>query len=282
MWGGTRTYRRGALLANWAAELDLRLCNAGDAPTCTRPQGTSVIDLTWARLHENSRISEWTVVDTETMSDHAYISYTYSSRNDEGDDLARVKYPRWNNEEFDAELFNATVDLECSSLWDGDLPTDHLAGKLNGIIVDGCDVAFRRIGRRPPRKSAYWWNREIEVVRALCTRARRRLTRLRRRGPSPERNRAELEYRAAKRALKAIRDSKSKAWRELITTVNKDPWGLPFKLVMNRLRCTTPSITETLEGGVLDRLLDELFPNGETHDPREIWGNGRASPRKQK
>lgn len=35
MWGGARTDRRGALLANWAAELDLRLCNTGDAPTCT-------------------------------------------------------------------------------------------------------------------------------------------------------------------------------------------------------------------------------------------------------
>lgn len=82
----------------------------------------------------------------------------------------------------------------------------------------------------------------------------------------------ESEYRAAKRTLKAaIREAKTKAWRELILTVNNDPWGLPFKVVMKKLRRVTPRITETLENSALERLLNSLFPGGETHDPRGVW-----------
>lgn len=271
-WGGVRTDRRGELLEDWAVEQDLRLHNVGNKPTCSRPQGTSIVDLTWSRLHENSSISEWTVEDIETMSDHAYITFGFGSRNEEMAKTPQLKYPRWKKEDFDAEMFRIVVDLGCTGYWDGELPTDGLIKRLTSAMTDGCDLASNRVGRRPPRKAAYWWNKQIEVVRAPCTRARRKLTRLRRRGPNPEREQAEIVYRAAKRVLKAeIRESKNKAWRKLISTINNDPWGLPYKLVMNRLRRTSPLITETLEGVALNQLIGSLFPDQEVHDPREIW-----------
>lgn len=195
---------------------------------------------------------------------------------------------RWNKEEFDAEIFNRVVDFECVSAWNEEMPINELVKKLTRVMVDGCDVASRRIGRRPPRRSAYWWNQGIMVIRAICTRSRRKLTRLKRRGPSEERDQAETEYRAAKRALKtAIREAKTKAWRELILTVDKDPWGVSFKVVMKRLRRVTPRITETLGGNALEQLMGSLFPNGETHDaqvklvengrpPRRLRGNRRG------
>lgn len=272
-WGCTSTDRRGVLLTEWAAEQDLRLHNIGNTPTCNRPQGTSVVDLTWSRLHASSGINGWVVEDTETMSDHAYISFTYTSRDEEMASMLQWKHPRWSKEDFDAEMFKRVVEFECTGGWSMELPTDEVVSKITGSMVDGCDLASRRVGRRPPRKAAYWWNRGIEVVRAICTRSRRKLTRLRRRGPSMERDQAEIEYRAAKRTLKAaIREAKTKAWRELILTVNSDPWGLPFKVVMKKLRRVTPRITETLENNALERLMGSLFPNGDTHDPREIWG----------
>lgn len=76
-WGCNYTDRRGEILINWAAETDLRLQNIGDTPTCTRPQGTSVVDITWTRLHESSRIGDWQVSGKETMSDHAYVTFVY-------------------------------------------------------------------------------------------------------------------------------------------------------------------------------------------------------------
>lgn len=260
------------MLLDWAAERDLRLLNVGDAPTCTRPQGTSVVDLTWACLHGGSAISEWTVLGVETMSDYQYISFDYTGGR--GENLSEAgRYPRWNTDNLDEELLKAILDLECMDPWGGDLSVDQLAGRMYNVMVDGYNLAARRVGRRPPKRAAYWWNPGISILHAMCTRTRRRLTRLRRRGPSQQRDAAEVEYRAAKRALKAaIKETQGKAWRELIKTVDKDLWGLPYKLVLSRLRRTSPRLTEQLEVHALEPLMDSLFPEGEAHNPEEIWG----------
>jgi len=67
----------------------------------------------------------------------------------------------------------------------------------------------------------------------------------------------------AKKSLRLeIRRAKSAAWAELISTLNSDPWGLPYKLVMGTLRKSSPALSETLEESTLNRLLDSLFPSG--------------------
>lgn len=40
--------RRGELLERWSTSLDCRLLNIGNAYTCVRPQGCSIVDLSWA------------------------------------------------------------------------------------------------------------------------------------------------------------------------------------------------------------------------------------------
>jgi len=40
---------------------------------------------------------------------------------------------------------------------------------------------------------------------------------------------------------------------------------------MDRLRRGDPSILELLEPVVAERLLGELFPSGDTHDPDRVW-----------
>jgi len=54
-------------------------------------------------------------------------------------------------------------------------------------------------------------------------------------------------------------------------TLEDDPWGLPYRIVMDRLRRSGPSLTESLEPTVVDNLLSELFPPGEVHDPANEW-----------
>ncbi|XP_072751966.1 uncharacterized protein [Anoplolepis gracilipes] len=58
MWGARLTDRRGHLVEDWAAELELRIQNVGRVPTCVRPQGTSIIDLTWATPSLTSRVRD--------------------------------------------------------------------------------------------------------------------------------------------------------------------------------------------------------------------------------
>lgn len=70
-------------------------------------------------------------------------------------------------------------------------------------------------------------------------------------------------YGRANRLLKReIRKAKTGAWRELLATLDEDPWGLPYRIVLKRLRRSSPGLTMTLEPVILDRLLSDLFPSG--------------------
>jgi len=57
----------------------------------------------------------------------------------------------------------------------------------------------------------------------------------------------------------------------LIKSLDDDPWGLFYKLIMDRLRRSGSALTETLEPVVIEKLLGDLFPAGEVHDPELIW-----------
>ncbi|XP_076386159.1 uncharacterized protein LOC143264178 [Megachile rotundata] len=46
-WGSPRTDVRGQVTLDWAAAQGLLLLNRGSASTCVRPQGESVVDLSW-------------------------------------------------------------------------------------------------------------------------------------------------------------------------------------------------------------------------------------------
>jgi len=81
-----------------------------------------------------------------------------------------------------------------------------------------------------------------------------------------------VEYRSAKRFVwAAIRKAKVRCWQELITSIDEDLWSLPYRLVMGRLRRSTPGLTETLDTETLGEVLNSLFPTGETHDSFGDW-----------
>lgn len=85
-WGSNNTDARGLLLENWAAGYDLRLINSGTAPTCIRPQGDSIIDITWVTADLIRHVTGWCVrQDLESLSDHQCITFGI------GDPLKRIK-----------------------------------------------------------------------------------------------------------------------------------------------------------------------------------------------
>ncbi|KAL4083919.1 hypothetical protein QTP88_029235 [Uroleucon formosanum] len=94
-----------------------------------------------------------------------------------------------------------------------------------------------------------------------------RVSRLRRRQTlefNEERADAELAatnsaYREAKKQLKiAILRSKRTCWKELISSVDADPFGKHYKLVMRKLRGPPP--TASMEYATLQSVVDTLFP----------------------
>lgn len=76
--------------------------------------------------------------------------------------------------------------------------------------------------------------------------------------------RAEKEYKKSKKILTTkIFQAKDNSWKELIKEIDNDPWGIPYKLVMNRLGAKGQRLTETLEEEVLEKVIFRLFPREE-------------------
>ncbi|KMQ81570.1 reverse transcriptase [Lasius niger] len=73
LWGSPITDARGDEVERWAAANDLRIANVGSVPTCVRPQGSSIIDLTWVSPRAIGLLNDWTVrEDVETIRPHIH------------------------------------------------------------------------------------------------------------------------------------------------------------------------------------------------------------------
>lgn len=264
MWSSKRTNNRGRCLIDLANTLDLRLLNEGAAYTCVRSQGSSIIDTTWTTPDIQPRICDWKVEEDEiSLSDHRYITFTVN----EGDAMRIVVNRRrvaWIYSKFDCDKFHAVFTWECTQedVMEkyGLLPVE-ISEKVDGIMKRACDAAMPRQSQCfRKRVSNYWWSEEIDQKRKECIRLRRKWKRLRRK-PDSEIEREE-EYREVKKELRGmIAKAKSTAWKALIKTIDEDPWGLPYRIVMSKLRRNTPTLSEMLDKDVLEDTLGQLFPN---------------------
>lgn len=186
LWGSDITNQRGLQVIRWAAERDLRIVNTGDTPTCVRPQGTSIIDLTWSSPDLLPMINNWQIrEDMEWLSDHVGICFDICT-NRPGLPPSRGINRRWNLKKFDRDFFRAAL------IWGSRDPDIYGAQNLNQSIRDldklmeqACDVAAPRIGPRKPRRSAYWWSKSVATLRTACIRARRSWQRAKRRQRLP-------------------------------------------------------------------------------------------------
>ena len=78
--------------------------------------------------------------------------------------------------------------------------------------------------------SMYWWSDQLSVLRRECFAARRRFTR----------SKGDFLLREAWKNAKSapregIKISRLECWNDLMGDVEKDPWGLAFKIVTKRL-----------------------------------------------
>lgn len=72
----------------------------------------------------------------------------------------------------------------------------------------------------------YWWNEKLEKSRAICLKANRKHKRFK------GNIFLKLEWNKAKKPFtKAIKQSQSSGWKDLIAEVEKDTWGLAYKIL---------------------------------------------------
>ncbi|XP_044316451.1 uncharacterized protein LOC123037861 [Drosophila rhopaloa] len=256
-WGMPTTNSRGRKILNMSARVGLVVANVGRAPTFQRMGQTGTIpDITLVSENSAHRILDWKVLDIYNGSDHEYISFSTegSSAHHVGNQI-RTSH-RWNVNRLNQNRLIGEIDR---SQIDSNERTsvESVVSSTMSTIKRACDASMPKSGN-PHRRGAevYWWTDEISALRETSLRYRRHLTRARRSGNFATQ---EEEYKKAKKLLNiAIRISKRNKWKSLCNDVNKDPWGLGYKLVMKKLRSrsTLPDIDE----GHMDNIVKTLFP----------------------
>jgi len=146
---------------------------------------------------------------------------------------------------------------------------------LRGVMQDVCDVSMPRAMSRP-RQAVYWWTEEIADLTRSSVQARRVLSQLPREAGEEERE--EAACRAARCALsRAIRKSRATCWSDMLKSLDSDPWGRPYTIVMLKHRAWTPPVTQSLDDNVLSQVVDTIFSQGVEGSTLE-WGPGLDGP----
>ncbi|XP_026746967.1 uncharacterized protein LOC113508210 [Trichoplusia ni] len=250
-WGSPVTDSRGEVLEEWAVTTGLVVLNRGSEYTCVRQRGGSIVDVSFASPSVAGRVRDWRVAaEVETLSDHRYIRFDVSAQTANGRHPTTPinDGPRWALKNIDRELLEEAALVQ-SWIWES---------ATDGLV----DASARR--------RVYWWTDEIARLRVECVAARRRYTRYRRRrrrDPVEEGALYEV-YRASKETLwLAIGDSKSRAREELLGSLDRDPWGRPYRWVRGKLRPWAPPVVQGMQPQLLEAVVSALFPERTGHVP---------------
>ncbi|KAJ8910519.1 hypothetical protein NQ315_012816 [Exocentrus adspersus] len=254
-WGENTMDRRGEKIVEWVAQNDLVILNQGNRPTFRRGDYTAILDLTMATSDLRDRVLRWEVLDTENLSDHAYICFEVSEDKTGRAGMGPTK-AGWQARKLDkAKLRQALMEVEVGQ-------TEDQATEFSHYLRKVCDRSMPKRKIVDRRKPTYWWNNDIAELRKECLAKRRKYTRDRRRD-IPEHEQHIEEYKQARRSLRnMIKAAKRASWKRLCEEVDCDIWGDGYKICMRKLIGFPPRQQMPMEA--MDKVVDHLFP---VHDP---------------
>lgn len=258
VWGSSGWDRRGRALADAASGLGLQCANLGNSHTFRRGGTGSVVDITFADENTIGRVASWEVLETYSHSDHQYVSFRVEEIPTARQNQNRTQGLKgWKSLQLDRDSLMETVNAE-KHLVNAEQGAEGKSRALMELMSQACDAAMPRRRATPPKKSVYWWNTEIADLRRECLSARRRAQR---ESCSPEDAARYQEVRAL--LTYAIKRSKDECWRELCEDINRDPWGVPYKLVRDKLRKAGQVDGYLQDPSRLAGVVDGLFPEVE-------------------
>ncbi|XP_036327420.1 uncharacterized protein LOC118740030 [Rhagoletis pomonella] len=241
-----------------SARLEFIVLNTGAATTFRRPGCEETTpDITLASEGIAGTIKEWKVLEDYTGSDHQYISFIIDSKNDGLRKKMQCSTRKWNVSKLNSEALSE-IDAHGSeeSSYNNAMEIVETTMKM---ISRACTKAMPTTGSNRHKTPAYWWTENIAQLRRTCFHLRRTYTRARRRSAAVEE--AQL-YQAARKELKrAIEASKDRKWKELCEDINRNPWGLGYKVAMKKLGAMAKP--PELSAQKIDYIVSELFPTHE-------------------
>jgi len=202
----------------------------------------------------------------ESLCDHQYIEVALKCSNSyRNNKLSNIK--RWNFKRLDAELYIEALEFLVSAK-NPDvcfIEPEEYANWITKIVSNACNIVASIVTRRNRKRQVYWWSEKISDLRLAAIRAKRVWCKSKRKRGLDALDRGK-DYKVAKKLLRsAIQKAKNSSWRELVATIEKDPWGLPYRLVMGKLRSASSTLTEVLDANSLAKLLESLFPQNVGH-----------------
>lgn len=254
-WGENTTDERGERITEWVAQNDLVVLNRGNKPTFRRGDYTAILDLTIATSHISNKVTKWEVLDTESLSDHAYIYFEVTETRT-APPRAATREMGWQARKLDkTKLTQVLAEIETGH-------NENRAREFSQNLTEICNETMpkRKISRRG--KPVFWWNDEIEELRRECLAKRRTFTRNRRRGTPEYEQQIENYKQARKRLRKKIKASKQTSWKALCNAVDCDIWGDGYKIVMRNMTGFPPRQQMAMQ--TVEEVVNHLFP---VHEP---------------
>lgn len=252
-WGSKQTKRRGQSTLEAFAHLDVLVANEGNVSTFSSNGKESVIDVTFCSPSLLTGMN-WRVGQQYTASDHQYVHFTIGSTAPRQPSRDCGKNVQWKTQELNSELLCVTFEFLVKGR------RNITPDTLTKIITSACDASMpRRIIPRHFKRPVYWWNDEIAAIRVECKKARRH----------GQRARTEIirlarmeKYKSIRKKLSiAIKMSKKSKFKELCESVDDNPWGDGYRIVMAKLKGSTLP-RETCPRR-LETVVAKLFPQHE-------------------
>lgn len=266
-WGSRATNARGQSTLEALAHLDVLIANEGNESTFSRNGGESVIDVTFCSPSLSNGMN-WRVGQEYTASDHQTVRYTIGRRLTLEPNRSYCKDVQWKSRELNQELLCVTFEFLIGS-------RKIKPDELTKIITSACDVSMpRRITPKYCKRPVYWWNGEIAAIRTECNKARRHAQRAR----TETIRLARMEtYRSIRKRLSiAIKMSKRSKFKDLCESVNDNPWGDAYRIVMKKLK--GPMVPKETCPKRLKEAVDELFPQHEMTSWSEDFNDTKVNP----
>lgn len=296
LWSSVKECSKGRTLCEWAAALNMKVMNQGTECTFRRGKGESIVDITMGRGGAENEIKKWKVLESETLSDHELIQFEVGrgikTKNQEG----RGRGNRWAVKKLNKEEL---LEIVAGNTWitkgeNGEkdkrenTDTDKEAERLREILIKACDAAMPRV-RNNRRRGVAWWSERLNELRKRVNDQRRWIKRNNRKRKEDrtrrevgERETKILSYKLTKELYaREIGRAKVRGWKELIETLNQDPWGRPYRIVRQKMKSNGEGpITESADPEMINEIVDNLFPG--TRKATKKGKRGKKKRRKRK
>lgn len=245
VWGSNRSDPRGVYILEWLIRNDYYLHNeATDPPTFRTSRAMGWVDLLATK---GVNITDRQIEDTETLSDHVYVSFKVEAQVRQTNITKKYKY------DFSkAKWDNIIMDLKTYKVGQEDLETE--AERLQ----DKCrEVCQRNIPRKKGgKKSNTWWSSNLSRIRREVRKARKKYQE-ERDGEMRLMRREEYVIKRNK-YKKEIKNTKEKSFEERLNTFQSDPWKFAYKIIRKEKK-STGKATMKKRDGTYTRTIEETL-----------------------